>query len=155
VEIDLTALDDESTAVAAVVAGAPDRFRPGGDPLVLGERVAAAVMEHRARMGDHIVLRLRELSEQDAARRQASNPEEPFLQWAFLVRRDNVSRFDDAATELMQRTPGLVLQSVGPLPPFSFVSTGTVDAGSSSAVQQGAASASGGTDPFRSGKWGW
>jgi len=155
VEIDVTAVDDEASAVAAVVAGAPDRFRPGGDPLVLGERVAAAVMQHRGRVADDIVLRLRELSVEDTARKYASNPEEPFLQWAFLVPREAVGKFDDAVAELTQRTPGLVVQSVGPLPPFSFVSTGAVGAESSSAVQQGAAPAPEGSDPFRSGKWGW
>lgn len=154
VEIDVTALDDEASAVSAVVSTAPDRFRPGGDPLLLGERVANAVMEHRARVADDIVVRLRKVSVQDAARKTAASPEEPFLQWAFLVRRDAVGDFDDAVADLMDRTPGLLLQSVGPLPAFSFVSTGAVD-GASAAVQQGAAPASGGTDPFRSGKWGW
>jgi hypothetical protein len=155
VEIDVTALDDEASAVRAVVAAAPDRWRPGGDPLVLGERVAAAVMEHRGRVAEEIVLRLRKLSVQDTARRQVSNPEEPFLQWAFLLRRDRVEDFDDEVAQIMEQTPGLMVQSVGPLPPFSFVSTSAVDSPTSSAVQQGAAPASERTDPFRSGKWGW
>jgi hypothetical protein len=66
-----------------------------------------------------------------------------------------VENFDREVAGIMDETAGLMVQSVGPLPPFSFVSAGSVDSPTSSAVQQGAAPASGGTDPFRSGKWGW
>jgi hypothetical protein len=156
VEIDVTGLDDETSSVAAVVAAAPEQFPAGGDPLVLGDRVATEVMQYRADMAENLLARLREVSVEDAIRRRASSPEDPFLQWAFLVDRNGLDRFDGVVAELMQERPNLVLQTVGPLPAFSFVSTTlNEDPSATSAAEQTAATASGETDPFRSGNWGW
>jgi hypothetical protein len=155
VEIDVTALDDSDSSVAAVVSAAPGQFLPGGDPLVLGERVAGAVMEYRAWMAERVLVRLRQVAVADSARRHVTSPEGPFLQWAFLVRRDEIERFDDAVAELMQTTRGLVLESVGPLPAFSFVSSPPVgDPAPADPFRGGSWGDPAASDPFRRGNWG-
>jgi hypothetical protein len=152
VEVDLTVVDDERAAVAAVLAGQPALnglvARTPADRLALGEQLAALVLDRRARLADELLALLREAAVEDAPRALLQSAEDPVLRWAFLVARDGLAEFDAAVNKVNELHPELQFSSVGPLPPFSFVSLNM-------AVEQRAAPTMDDSDPFRSGKWGW
>lgn len=146
VELHVDAEDNEAEAIAAVAAATP---RPPGGPadlaskLELGERVASLLMEHRQRLADAIVDRLRPIAVRDAPRSVIEGPEDPVLRWAFLVRLDDISIFDEAVTAIQAEHPTLSIHYVGPLPAAHFVDWEVAPA------QQD-------PDSFRgSGDWGW
>jgi hypothetical protein len=106
------------------------------------------VLDRRARLADELLALLREAAVEDAPRALLQSAEDPVLRWAFLVARDGLAEFDAAVNKVNELHPELQFSSVGPLPPFSFVSLNM-------AVEQRAAPTMDDSDPFRSGKWGW
>jgi hypothetical protein len=89
--------------------------------IALGEAVAEALADRRARDGETVLRRLAPLAEEVLV----SEPmgEYGALDFALLVRRDAVAPVEAALEELTAGlSPPLHLRLVGPLPPYSFVS---------------------------------
>ncbi len=147
VELHVDADDDEAEAIAAVAAAAP---RPAFERLDLesriavGEQVASLLIAHRQGLADAILRQLRPLAVRDTPRSVINTAEDPVLRWAFLVRVDDVSRFDETVMGIQADYPSLSIRYVGPLPAAHFV-----DWDASTLPQEQ-------TDSFTgSGKWGW
>lgn len=139
--------DDDAAEVAALVAGEGPAIDMAGADLAtrieVGQRVAELVTEHRLAVAEQVVDRLRGLAVDDVPRSQITGPEDPVLRWAFLVRRDDVERFDDAIAALRAEFPSLSFRYVGPLPAAHFVA-------------REPARATEPADSFRgNGSWGW
>ena len=146
IELHVDADDDEAEAIAAVAAAAP---RPTFERLDLesriavGEHVASLLIAHRQGLADALLRQLRPLAVRDTPRSVINGAEDPVLRWAFLVRADDVSRFDETVMGIQADYPSLSIRYVGPLPAAHFVDW------DGSITQEH-------TDSFTgSGKWGW
>jgi hypothetical protein len=147
VELQLDVDDDEAESLAAITAASLGRHAAAPMDLSatveLGQQVAGVLMEHRQQVADEVVGALRHLAVDDVARSVIRGPEDPVLRWAFLVRLDDLHRFDEAIVSLRAENPTLSFRYVGPLPAAHFVDRIEV------AAQQA-------SDTFRGdGSWGW
>jgi hypothetical protein len=85
--------------------------------LDLGERVAAAVADRRARDTNRLLGEL----EQAAADVVVEEPHDAALKASFLVPRKQLKKFDQAIERIARREqPLLQFEVIGPLPPTSF-----------------------------------
>jgi gas vesicle protein GvpL/GvpF len=146
IELHVDADDDEAEAIAAVAAAAPrptlERFDLESR-IAVGEQVASLLIAHRQGLADAILRQLRPLAVRDTPRSVINTAEDPVLRWAFLVRADDVSRFDETVMGIQADYPSLSIRYVGPLPAADFVDW------DGSITQEH-------TDSFTgSGKWGW
>jgi hypothetical protein len=146
VELHVDADDNEAEAIAAIAEAAP-RPESASDlasKLELGQQVGSLLMEQRQRLAAGIVDRLRPIAVSDTPRSVIRGPEDPVLRWAFLVKLDDISIFDEAVTGIRSEYPSLSINYVGPLPAAHFV-----DWDPPSAQENDA-------DSFRAGgNWGW
>lgn len=146
VELHVDADDNEAEVIAAVAGAAP--IRPGESldfqsALELGQHVAQLLVEHRQRLADEIVERLRPIAVRDTPRSVIKGPEDPVLRWAFLVKADDIATFDDTVVSIRAAYPSLAIRYVGPLPAAHFVDWSTTPDSDE-------------TDPFETqGNWGW
>lgn len=146
VELHVDADDNEAEAIAAVAGAAP--VRPGESvdfqsALEVGQHVAQLLIEHRQRLADEIVERLRPIAVRDAPRSAINGPEDPVLRWAFLVKADDITTFDETVVSIRAAYPSLAIRYVGPLPAAHF-------------VDWRAAPERDETDPFQTqSNWGW
>jgi hypothetical protein len=146
VELHVDADDNEAEAIAAVAAAAP--VRPGESvdfqsALEVGQHIAGLLVEHRQRLADEIVERLRPIAVRDTPRSVISGPEDPVLRWAFLVKADDITTFDDTVVSIRAAYPPLAIRYVGPLPAAHFVDWRTAPESEE-------------TDPFQThNSWGW
>jgi hypothetical protein len=146
VELHVDADDNEAEAIAAVAAAAP--VRPGESvdfqsTLELGQHIAALLVEHRQRLADEIVERLRPIAVRDTPRSVIKGAEDPVLRWAFLVKADDIATFDDMVVSIRAAYPPLSIRYVGPLPAAHFVDWRMTPEGDE-------------TDPFQTqNSWGW
>jgi len=125
VELRLDLEFDEQASVRAVVAADPGlRARGAGDfesKLALGEEIAGRVAQHQQRVVDEWLQPLAATAERMALLRA----EEGRFQYALLVRRDALSKIDEQVAGLSGTVVGTaVLEYVGPIPPFSFLTEG-------------------------------
>src|SRR5581483_4937559 len=89
VELQVDADDDEAAVVAEIARTAPVVDTAGADlatRIEVGQRVGQLLVEHRVRVAEQIVDRLRRLAVDDVPRAQIAGPEDPVLRWAFLVK---------------------------------------------------------------------
>ena len=126
VELTLRALYDEAGVLAALLRDEPRiaALRGSGNPadqVALGEAVAHALADRRARDADEIVASLSSLArEVDVEERVA---EYEVVRAAFLVDRSAVEDVEAQAEDLAKRHEGLIrFKLIGPLPPHHFVS---------------------------------
>jgi hypothetical protein len=124
VELHVDADDNEAEAIAAIAGAAP--IRPGealdvASALDLGQRVAGLLIEHRQRIAEEIVAKLRPVAIRDTPRSIIEGPEDPLLRWAFLVDADDLAIFDEAVISIRAAYPSLTIRYVGPLPAAHFV----------------------------------
>lgn len=124
VELHVDADDNEAEAIAAVAQAVP--ARPGerldiASALDLGQEVAALLIEHRQRLADEIVARLRPIAVRDTPRSAIQGAEDPVLRWAFLVKADDIGTFDETVASIRAAYPSLAIRYVGPLPAAHFV----------------------------------
>jgi gas vesicle protein GvpL/GvpF len=124
VELHVDVDDNEAEAIAAVAGAGP--LRPGealdvGSALELGQRVAVLLVEHRQRLAEEIVAKLRPIAVRDAPRSVIEGPEDPVLRWAFLIDANDLVTFDEAVIGIRAAYPNLVIRYVGPLPAAHFV----------------------------------
>jgi len=124
VELHVDADDDESEAIAAIaqttdlgVTAAADL----ADRLELGREVAELLVDRRQKLAAEIVAQLRPFAVDDVPRSVIRGPEDPMLRWAFLVKRDDVERFDEAVVAVRSQHPSTAIRYVGPLPAAHFV----------------------------------
>jgi Gas vesicle synthesis protein GvpL/GvpF len=130
VELSVKARYDEDLIVRELVTADPliaalhERIA-GVDPeaayyerIQIGERVAAALEERRARDAEEIYELLGDVAD-DAC---AGEPLDPHMavNGTFLVRRTAVDAFNDAIGSVAREHPELEVRYVGPLPPYSF-----------------------------------
>jgi hypothetical protein len=126
VELALRAFYDESGVLAAVVRDEPRIAALHGssnpaDQVALGEAVAHALADRRARDADEIVASLSSLAREVAVEERVAEFE--VLRAAFLVDRPAVEEVEARAEELAGRHAGLIrFKLTGPLPPHHFVS---------------------------------
>jgi gas vesicle protein GvpL/GvpF len=126
VELTVRALYDESAVLAGIVAGEPRIAALRGssnpaDQVALGEAVAHALAERRAREADEIVASLSSLAREVSIEERVAEYE--VLRGAFLVERNAVDAFDAEAEKLAGRYDGSIrFKLTGPLPPHHFVS---------------------------------
>lgn len=146
VELHVDADDDEAEAIAAVAAAAPRPTRQARDlesRIAVGEQIASLVVAHRQSLAEAVLQRLAPLAVRNGPRSMIKTAEDPVLRWAFLVRIDEISKFDEAVMGIQEDYPSLSIRYVGPLPAAHFVDWDGV------AEQEY-------TDSFTgSGKWGW
>jgi hypothetical protein len=147
VELHVDADDDVAEVLALVGRSAPGLAASESDDLAaridVGQRIAELVVDHRRRMADQILDRLRRLSVDDVPRAQIRGPEDPVLRWAFLVRQEDLELFDEAIVALRAELPSLAFRYVGPLPAAHFVGREPVPSAEPA-------------DSFRgNGSWGW
>ena len=146
VELHVDADDDEAETIAAVAATAPRPAIQGLDlesRIAVGEQIASFVVAHRQRLAEAILQRLGPLAVRNAPRSVIRTAEDPVLRWAFLVRVDEISKFDETVMAIQEDYPSLSIRYVGPLPAAHFVDWDGV-------TEQET------TDRFTgSGKWGW
>ena len=112
------ASNDEIARRSAAIAGLPELdSRP--ERIALGELVAKAVEERRARDEEVLLERLRPLATD--VRVSEPGSERVALEAQLLVPRDRRPALDAAVAELGPALEGyLALRYVGPLPPYSF-----------------------------------
>jgi hypothetical protein len=126
VELTLRALYDEAGVLAAVVRDEPRIAALRGssnpaDQVALGEAVAHALADRRARDADEIVASLSSLAREVEVEERVAEFE--VVRAAFLVDRSAVEDVEAYAEELAQRHDGLIRYKLtGPLPPHHFVS---------------------------------
>jgi len=126
VELTLRALYDEAGVLAAVVRDEPRIAALRGstnpaDQVALGEAVAHALADRRARDADEIVASLSSLAREVEVEERVAEFE--VVRAAFLVDRSAVEDFEAHAEELAHRHEGLIrFKLTGPLPPHHFVS---------------------------------
>ncbi|MDT4894091.1 MAG: hypothetical protein QOE97_3126 [Pseudonocardiales bacterium] len=146
VELQLDVDDDEAESLAAIAATPAGQHAEPMDldaTIELGQQIAGLLMAHRQELADEVVGRLSQLSVDNVARALIRGPEDPVLRWAFLVRLDDLPKFDEAIAVLRAERPNLAFRYVGPLPAAHFVDRTEV------AAHQAA-------DTFRGdGSWGW
>jgi Gas vesicle synthesis protein GvpL/GvpF len=146
VELHVDADDNEAEAIAAIAGAAP--IRPGESldfqsALEAGQHVAQLLIEHRQRLAEEIVERLRPIAVRDTPRSVITGPEDPVLRWAFLVKADDITTFDETMVSIRAAYPSLAIRYVGPLPAAHFVDWRTTPDSEE-------------TDPFQAqGNWGW
>jgi hypothetical protein len=131
VEFNVKAFPDEDTMIAssateAAVKKARDKARrhPTYDAQVrLGQLVADAIEVRHRSCADRVLGHLRPLAVQSAP---ATPVKGCALNAAFLVEEEAVKRFTAAVDQLQEESgSSVVLQLTGPLPPYSFVGTGS------------------------------
>jgi gas vesicle protein GvpL/GvpF len=146
VELHVDADDDEAEAIAAVAAAAPRPTLQARDlesRIAVGEQIASLVVAHRQSLAEAILQRLVPLAVRNAPRSMIKTAEDPVLRWAFLVRVDEISKFDETVMDIQEDYPSLSIRYVGPLPAAHFVDSGGI-------TEQEY------TDSFTgSGKWSW
>lgn len=126
VELTLRAFYDEAGVLAAVVRDEPRIAALRGssnpaDQVALGEAVAHALVDRRARDADEIVASLSSLAREVEVEERVAEFE--VVRIAFLVDRSAVEDFEAYAEELAERHDGLIrFKLTGPLPPHHFVS---------------------------------
>jgi hypothetical protein len=126
VELTLRAFYDEAGVLAAVVRDEPRIAALRGssnpaDQVALGEAVAHALADRRARDADEIVASLSSLAREVEVEERVAEFE--VVRAAFLVDRSAVEDVEAHAEELAQRHDGLIrFKLTGPLPPHHFVS---------------------------------
>jgi hypothetical protein len=126
VELTLRALYDEAGVLAAVVRDEPRIAALRGssnpaDQVALGEAVAHALADRRARDADEIIASLSSLAREVEVEERVAEFE--VVRAAFLVDRSAVEDVEAHAEELAQRHDGLIrFKLTGPLPPHHFVS---------------------------------
>ena len=87
--------------------------------LELGELVAAAVADRRARDADRLLVEL----EGSAADVAVEEPREAAIKASFLVGRKQLGQFDKAVERMARREQRLLqFEVIGPLPPTAFAS---------------------------------
>jgi Gas vesicle synthesis protein GvpL/GvpF len=147
VELHVDADDDEAHSIRVVATAGG--IRPSlpvdlDERIQLGGQIADLLVNYRQQLGAEIVERLRPLAAQDTPRTTLRSAEDPVLRWAFLVRREDVPRFDAAVADLRGDHPELAFRYAGPLPPSHFVDW------------QPGTQTSTTTDSFQAtGAWGW
>jgi hypothetical protein len=127
VEVELTASYDEDAVLGEILAARPDvrelsRSTQGAPEmqslLELGEVVAEEVDRWRDTELARVVDRLAPLASGYAER---APRQDAALRAAFLVPRESLPAFDDALGDLARETEGrYAIETVGPLPPYSF-----------------------------------
>lgn len=126
VELTLRALYDEAAILAAVLRDEPRIAALRGsnnpaDQVALGEAVAHALADRRARDADEIVASLSSLARQVEVEERVAEYE--VVRAAFLVDRSAVEDVEAQAEELARRHDGVIrFKLTGPLPPHHFVS---------------------------------
>jgi hypothetical protein len=126
VELTVRALYDEQAVLAAIVESEPriGKLRGSGNPadqVALGEAVAHALADRRARDADEIVASLSSLAREVAIEERVAEYE--VIRGAFLVELNAVAKFDAEAEKLARRHDGTIrFKLTGPLPPHHFVS---------------------------------
>lgn len=126
VELTLRALYDEAGVLAAVVRDEPRIAALRGssnpaDQVALGEAVAHALADRRARDADEIVASLSSLAREVVLEERVAEFE--VVRAAFLVDRSAVEDVEAQAEALAQSHDGLIrFKLTGPLPPHHFVS---------------------------------
>jgi hypothetical protein len=127
VEVHVDVADDEQERLREIAREAPDlpsvhEGRWAGSALEYRVRVGALVAdrlsERRAAEAEDILSRLGPLVVSDAPRGSADGW---VMRWAFLLRQEDLPRFDAALDDLYARHAGARdVSRVGPLPVFSF-----------------------------------
>jgi hypothetical protein len=126
VELTVRALYDEAGVLATIVQDEPRiaALRGSGNPsdqVALGEAVAHALADRRARDADEIVAELSSLARQVVVEDRVAEFE--VVRAAFLVERAAVDDIDSRAEELARGYDGVIrFKLTGPLPPHHFVS---------------------------------
>jgi hypothetical protein len=126
VELTVRALYDEAGVLATIVRDEPRIAALRGsnnpaDQVALGEAVAQALAERRARDQDEIVASLSSLAREVAVEERVAEFE--VVRAAFLVGRSAVDEFDVKAEDLARLHNGVIrFKLTGPLPPHHFVS---------------------------------
>lgn len=125
-ELTVRAFYDESEVLAAILRDEPRIALLRGssnpaDQVALGEAVARALGDRRARDVDEIVAGLSSLARDTVVEERVAEFE--VLRAAFLVDRSAVDEFEAEAEELARRHDGVIrFKLTGPLPPHHFVS---------------------------------
>lgn len=126
VELTLRAFYDEAGVLAAVIWDEPriGALRGSSNPadqVALGEAVAHALADRRARDADEIVASLSSLAREVEVEERVAEYE--VVRAAFLLDRSAVEDVEARAEELAERHEGLIrFKLTGPLPPHHFVS---------------------------------
>jgi hypothetical protein len=126
VELTLRALYEETAVLASVIREEPRIAALRGssnpaDQVALGEAVAKALADRRARDADEIVASLSSLAREVEVEERVAEYE--VVRAAFLVDRSAVEDVEAQAEELAQRHHGVIrFKLIGPLPPHHFVS---------------------------------
>lgn len=124
VELHLDADDDEMEAITAVARSAgltPDPAADMSARLDLGREVASLLVERRQQIAAEVIEPLHAIAVHDVPRSTIQGPEDPVLRWAFLVRREDIERFDRAVGATRSQHPTMAIRYVGPLPPAHFI----------------------------------
>lgn len=154
VELHVDADDDEMEAVASVARAAglaPDPAADMSARLDLGREVASLLVERRQQVAAEVVEDLRGCAVHHVPRSTIQGPEDPVLRWAFLVKREDIEKFDRAVVATRSRHPTMAIQHVGPLPPAHFI-----DWSGNGRSADGPGDAPPESDPFSaSSSWGW
>jgi len=126
VELTIRALYDETAMLAAIVESEPRiaALRGSSNPtdrVALGEAVAHALAERRARDADEIVASLSGLAREVAIEERVAEYE--VVRGAFLVEQSTAGEFEATAERVARRFDGTIrFKLTGPLPPHHFVS---------------------------------
>ena len=123
VELHVDADDDESQSIRIVAAAAGIRGSGAmalDERIQLGGQIADLLVDYRRQVAAEIVARLRPLAARDVSRITVRSAEDPLLRWAFLVRRDDLPRFDEAVVDIRRAHSDLAIRYAGPLPPSHF-----------------------------------
>jgi hypothetical protein len=126
VELTVRAFYDEAGVLASIVRDEPRiaALRGSSNPagqVMLGEAVAEALADRRARAADEIVAELSSLAREVVVEERVTQFE--VVRAAFLVDRSAVDELDGQAEELARRYHGVIrFKLTGPLPPHHFVS---------------------------------
>ena len=126
VELTLRAFYDEAGVLAAVIRDEPRIAALRGssnpaDQVALGETVAHALAERRARDADEIVASLSSLAREVEVEERVAEYE--VVRAAFLVDGSAVNEVEARAEDLAEQHEGLIrFKLIGPLPPHHFVS---------------------------------
>ena len=126
VELTLRAFYDETGVLAAVIRDEPriGALRGSSNPadqVALGEAVAHALADRRARDADEIVASLSSLAREVEVEERVAEYE--VVRAAFLLDRSAVEDVEARAEQLAEQHEGLIrFKLTGPLPPHHFVS---------------------------------
>jgi hypothetical protein len=126
VELTLRALYEETAVLASVIRDEPRIAALRGssnpaDQVALGEAVAKALADRRARDADEIVASLSSLAREVEVEERVAEYE--VVRAAFLVDRSAVEDVEAQAEKLAERHDGVIrFKLIGPLPPHHFVS---------------------------------